>query len=121
MVTVYVYSPNKSVLPIVGDVLMAKTNTFNGKEILSEVSILPNHNIFKDYLAVDRVVYNDPATIVFWRDGTKTVVKCQQGDTYDKEKGLALCFMKKALGGKSADLNTELKRWLGTDKSGDRP
>ncbi len=59
-----------------------------------------------------RVIYNDPATIVYWADGTKTVVKCQEGDTYDKEKGLALCFMKKMLGNKSGYFNGVLKEWL---------
>ena len=48
--------------------------------------------------AIDRAIFNDPATIVYWKDGTKTVVKCQEGDTYSAETGLALCFAKKALG-----------------------
>ena len=30
---------------------------------------------------IDHVVFNDPATIVFWKDGTKTVTKCHAGDT----------------------------------------
>ena len=45
-----------------------------------------------------KVIFNNPATIVFWDDGTKTVVKCGDDDVYDPEKGVALCFMKKALG-----------------------
>ena len=44
------------------------------------------------------VIYNDPATIVFWMDGTKTVVKCGDYDIYDPEKGLAMAIAKKALG-----------------------
>ena len=42
-----------------------------------------------------KIIFNDPATIVVWVDGTKTVVKCCKNDKYDKMKGLALCFMKK--------------------------
>lgn len=49
---------------------------------------------------IDRVIFNDPATIVFWKDGTKTVVKCQEGDTYSPESGLAIAIAKKALGNK---------------------
>ena len=30
---------------------------------------------------------NKNATIVFWNTGEKTVVKCQKGETFDKEKG----------------------------------
>lgn len=44
---------------------------------------------------------NGPATIVFWADGTKTVVKCVPDDSYDVEKAVAMCFMKKALGSRS--------------------
>jgi hypothetical protein len=46
----------------------------------------------------DRAIFNDPATIVFWKDGTKTVVKAQNGETYDPEKGLAMAFSKKMFG-----------------------
>ena len=45
-----------------------------------------------------KVIFNEPATIVLWGDGTKTVVKCSPNDTYDREKGLALCYMKKLYG-----------------------
>lgn len=65
----------------------------------------------KDISPINKVIFNNPATIVLWNDGTKTVVKCQEGDTYDKEKGLALCIAKKALGNKS-NFNNEFKRWL---------
>lgn len=44
------------------------------------------------------VIFNDPATIVFWTDGSKTVVKCQKGETFDPEKGLAMAISKKVLG-----------------------
>ena len=47
------------------------------------------------------IIINPPATIVKWDDGTKTVVKCQNGDVYDAEKGIALCFMKKMFDNKS--------------------
>ena len=47
---------------------------------------------------IEKVIFNEPATIVFWKDGTKTVVKCGENDEYDPEKGIAMCFAKKALG-----------------------
>lgn len=46
-----------------------------------------------------KVIYNAPATIAFWSDGTKTVCKCDSRDEYDPEKGLLLCQMKKMYGG----------------------
>ena len=49
---------------------------------------------------IDKAIFSDPATIVYWADGTKTVVKAQNGEPYDPEKGLAMCFAKKARGNK---------------------
>ena len=56
------------------------------------------------------VIFNAPATVVFWCDGTKTVVKCHEDDVYDKEKGLAMAYMKK-LYGNNGSFNEVLKRW----------
>lgn len=47
---------------------------------------------------IDDVIFNDPATIVKWKDGTKTVVKVQDGETFDPMVGLAMCIAKKAMG-----------------------
>lgn len=60
---------------------------------------------------IKNVIFNDPATIVFWDDGTKTVVKCQPGDSFDPEKGLAMAITKKAYGNKGSYCN-QLKKWL---------
>ena len=58
-----------------------------------------------------KVIFNEPATIVIWADGTKTVVKCQEGDVYSKETGLALCFAKKALGN-TGNFNDVFHNWI---------
>ena len=60
---------------------------------------------------IKNVIFNYPATIVFWKDGTKTVVKCQDGDDFDPEKGLAMAIAKKAYGNKGSYCN-KLKKWL---------
>ena len=60
---------------------------------------------------IKKVIFNYPATIVLWSDGSKTVVKCQDGDIYDPEKGLAMAISKKALGNKGNYCN-EFKKWL---------
>lgn len=43
------------------------------------------------------VIFNGVATIVFWTDGTKTVVKCKEGTEYNAEEGLRWCIIKKLL------------------------
>lgn len=59
---------------------------------------------------IKNVKFNPPATIVFWTDNTKTVVKCN-GDDYDPEKGLAMCICKKMLGNKG-NYYEVFKKWL---------
>lgn len=61
-------------------------------------------------LAIKDVIFNPPATIVFWGDGSKTVVKCQDGEEFDPEKGLAIAFFKKARGNKGHYFE-EIKKW----------
>jgi hypothetical protein len=69
--------------------------------------------LLKKELCIKNVIFNDPATIVFWADGSKTVVQCQKGDKFDPEKGLAMAIAKKALGNKG-NYCDKIKKW--TDK-----
>lgn len=66
-----------------------------------------------DEKQIKDVIFNDPATIVFWKDGTKTVVKCQKdkGDTYNPELGLAMCIIKKMCGNKG-NYNNVFNKWM---------
>ncbi len=65
---------------------------------------------------IKEVIFNDPATIVYWNDGSKTVVKCQPGDTFSEELGLAMAISKKFLGNKG-NFNDVFKSFL-TEKKG---
>lgn len=66
--------------------------------------VLPN-------VEIKNVIFHDPATIVFWSDNTKTVVKRGENDIYDPEKGLAMAIVKKALGNQGNYYNL-FKKWL---------
>lgn len=50
----------------------------------------------------DKIIFNGPATIVIWKDGSKTISKCSEDDVFDPEKAVAICFMKRALGDRPA-------------------
>lgn len=71
----------------------------------------PAPKVMFQFPAIKNVIFNDPATIVFWADGSKTIVKCQDDDIFDPEKGLAMAISKKALGNKS-NFNNKFKKWL---------
>ena len=90
---------------------------FDRNEWVIKGGLIPDRDLgFKNWLfdtfnfRIKKVIFNDPATIILWKDGTKTVVKCQEGDTYSKELGLAMCISKKALGNKG-NFNDIFKEW----------
>ncbi|MBO7451863.1 MAG: hypothetical protein J6U54_16075 [Clostridiales bacterium] len=60
---------------------------------------------------IKKVIFSGPCTIVFWADGTKTMVRVQGNDKLDREKGLAMAIAKKAYGNKGSYGNI-FKRWL---------
>lgn len=64
-----------------------------------------------------RVIFNDPATVVLWVDGSKTVVKCHDGDAYSRRTGLLMCMAKKALGNTGRWLDV-LREWDAAEEQG---
>lgn len=73
------------------------------EDLLSRVVSVFNSDFFKELckmlqMDIQKAIFNDPATIVYWSDGTKTVVKCQEGDAYDERTGLLLCCAKRLMG-----------------------
>lgn len=73
--------------------------------VLREGGLVEPVTCFKDrrsFPGVKNVIYNNPATIVFWTDGTKTVVKCMEGCEYDEYTGFMAAVCKKAFGSSSA-------------------
>lgn len=64
------------------------TNTIIWKTVEENDKFMPE---------IKNVIFNDPATITFWNDGTKTVVKTHADDEFDPLVGLLLCVSKKYL------------------------
>ncbi|MBR0417904.1 MAG: hypothetical protein IJI66_01900 [Erysipelotrichaceae bacterium] len=46
---------------------------------------------------IDKVKFADPHTVVFWKDGTATHVKCN-GEKFDEEKGILMAYARKYMG-----------------------
>jgi len=53
-----------------------------------------NNNNF-DLLKPERIIYNDRATICYWKDGTKTVVKATDDEHMTHEHGVAMAVVRK--------------------------
>ena len=65
-------------------------------------------------VCIRKVIFNAPATVVLWSDGTKTVVKCGPDDIFDKEKGLAMAIVKK-MAGNDSRFHKVFKKWCKPD------
>lgn len=67
---------------------------------------------FEPHLRAKKVIFNGPAAIALYNDGTKTVSKCKDGDEYDPLFGLLACFVRKLTrnrGHAVDDYETELR------------
>lgn len=92
-------------------------NTVYGMTGASSDKSKSNNDISKPKMThgcpgIKKVIFNDPATIVIWDDGTKTVVKCSEGDTYSEWSGLAFCICKKLMGD---EFHKVFKHWCDRD------
>lgn len=78
----------------------------------AEADVLATEALYKyrNFGIVD-VIFNDPATIIIWADGSKTVVKAEN-EPFDPEKGMAMAISKKVLGNKY-DYYDIFKKYVG--------
>lgn len=78
--------------------------------ITSNLERMPERSGF----IIKEVIFNNPVTVVNWADGKKTIVRCQEGDIYDKRTGLLLCIAKRMFGNKGK-YNDVLNKWCPED------
>ncbi len=64
--------------------------------------------------SIKNVIFNPPATVVYWSDSTKTVVKCSANDMFDPEKGLVMAIAKRCANN-SGSYYREIKKWVGEE------
>ena len=65
---------------------------------------------------VQRVIYSNPCTIVWWDDNTKTMSRCDEMDEFDELTGFLMCVLKKNM--KAKDMRKLLDDYVyGTDKT----
>ena len=71
--------------------------------------------LLNDHYKIDRVIINEPATIIIWKDKTKTVVKCGENDDFNPEAGIALAYMKRVM---FEDKTTQFNKWMNKQTEG---
>lgn len=104
---VYVVIDGKAYIP---ETMEVRTGFREQMEFGFTVSTDPRYAATNTMLSIKDVIFNPPATIVFWGDGSKTVVKCQDGEEFDPEKGLTMAFFKRMHDNKGHYFE-EIKKW----------
>lgn len=105
----FIYDPREMVK---SEMFKAEVKGFKGGVVPPLYKLVDEREeemVLQDVFRIKRVIFNNPATIVFWKDGTKTVVKCE-GEEFDQEKGLAMAISKRALGNTGRYYDT-FKEW----------
>lgn len=94
------HSLTEAAVPILVDIKTRLNSTVDNRmyEHLKNENEMLKNIYYGLSLTIKDVIFNPPATIVFWMDGTKTVVKDQGEVFYDPEKGMAMAVAKKAFG-----------------------
>lgn len=59
---------------------------------------------------IKNVVISEPYTTIMWKDGSKTQVKCMDGDQFNPEHGLAMAVLKKLM--EKPDKPNAYSKWV---------
>ena len=92
-----------------------KVGEYGDNDVIATEALFKS--LIKPALVIENVIFNDPATIVFWNDGSKTVVKAQNGEPFDREKGLAMAICKKMLGNQGRYYDV-FRKWIPEEEEG---
>ena len=103
-------TPSQEVYCGCSDVTELRANEYYIKTFAKEYNKMFVKKEYPTYPEIKNVIFNPPATIVFWDDGTKTVVKAQNNEHFDPEKGLSMAIAKKHFGNKGHYFE-EIKKW----------
>lgn len=93
---------------------MPPKNYFNYSDLSFAVGRMDRISLTPMRPDIKKVIFNDPATVVYWTDGSKTVVKCHD-ESFDMEKGLAMAITKKFMGSNTSksNYNDIFKKFIG--------
>ena len=107
----YVYNPESSFSKVMAEEIHVDYSKFFERKTNDMARTPKSFNIMNIHPVIKDVIFNEPATIVLWDDGTKTVVKTQNGEVYDPEKGIAMAVSKKIFGN-CGNYYNNFKPWL---------
>jgi hypothetical protein len=80
--------------------VIAGTNYYKALLSFDNISEIENGNKggdIADFIPTN-IIYNDPATIAYFSEGSKVISECSQDDEFTKEGGVEACIIKKLFG-----------------------
>lgn len=77
------------------DDLNVDYSSFSKDPIFNKTTIKMGDTMLALIPSITRCIINDPAVVVFWSDGSKTIGKCIDTDEFNPEIGLAMAISRK--------------------------
>ena len=71
---------------------------------------MPDGSYLAETVYIKEIIFRNPATIIIWSDGKKTVAVANGNDVYNPEAGVVLCILKRTLGPTAT--RDMLKAWV---------
>ena len=109
---------NKDILIKKENLVSIEVNAFSSKEefiiTVEKIDELPK-DLFAKRLP-EKYIINKDATILFWKDETKTVIKRNEKDEYDKKLGFLIAYFQEHSGLSKAQANKYLDNLLDEDE-----
>lgn len=90
------------------------TSVYQKDGVVSVAGRMEVNMLNKEHYEIEKVIINEPATIIIWKDKTKTVVKCGENDDFSPEAGIALAYMKHCM---FDDKTTQFNKWMNKQTS----
>lgn len=81
----------------------------------TSLAIIPDCDTITE-ISVKQIIYSGPKTIIIWSDGSKTIVSCGEGDTYDRYAGFCAAVTKKIFGSNS-NIKKTIDKYAKADQS----
>lgn len=92
------------------------TNEYTARDIANTLTMFGEFAIADKVSTLDRYIINERATILFWKDGDKTIVKRAKDEKYDKRLGFLYGYFQKT----SGLTRTKANKFISELKEGDK-
>lgn len=84
-------------------------DTAGTQTVTMRFKLVDDENPKDNFLGIEKVIFNPPATVVYWEDGSKTIVQVDDRDEFSEEVGLAMAIAKRYFGNNRSEFKRAIE------------